>query len=646
MGTAIGNQASATSAGMYRLLFEGSPQAVLIVDAATLRVLVANRAAAAKYGYSLEELSELPLAKLWPHAEEGVLRGLSARRSGESQQVELLHVRKNGDAMEVSVDFQDVPFDGRPAIALHVAHIADHSLSAVVMDSQERLLEMIARGCRLAPILEELVLSMERLSPGMLGSIMLVDEDGRNARCGAAPSLPRDYLRAIDGLPVGPAAGSCGTAMYLDRPVIVQDIAADPLWHDFRAHALAHGLRACWSTPIRSSAGKVLGAFAMYYREPRAPGRWDRQLVDVATHLAALAIEREQAERALQEVEARLRAFVDHALAIVWLKDLDGRYLLVNRRFEQVTGIPAVSALGRTDSELFARALAEKYSANDRRVLQARRAIEFEESISQADEPRVHLAVKFPLLHPGGTAYAIGAILYDITERHRAECELERSREELRALAAKLERLREDERKRISREIHDQLGQLVALLHMHQSVLIRSIQEGTVDSAQIVAELESMQEIAGSVLTCVHRIATELRPEALDGLGLAAAIEWQAADFTRRTAIPCHVELPGVPLQPDPECSTVLFRILQEALTNVARHAGATEVRVGLRRDESFLELSVVDNGRGFSRIAGPAAASLGLIGMQERAAALHGSTTVASTPGAGTRVTARLPAG
>jgi signal transduction histidine kinase len=155
-----------------------------------------------------------------------------------------------------------------------------------------------------------------------------------------------------------------------------------------------------------------------------------------------------------------------------------------------------------------------------------------------------------------------------------------------------------------------------------------------------------MQEIAGSVLTCVHRIATELRPEALDGLGLAAAIEWQAADFTRRTAIPCHVELPGVPLQPDPECSTVLFRILQEALTNVARHAGATEVRVGLRRDESFLELSVVDNGRGFSRIAGPAAASLGLIGMQERAAALHGSTTVASTPGAGTRVTARLPAG
>jgi PAS domain S-box-containing protein len=630
---------------MYRSLFEGSPQAVLIVDAASLRVVESNQAAASKYGYPLDELIGLPLSKLWPSAEEGVLRALGARRSGESAQIELLHVRKNGDAMEVSVDFQDVVFAGRAAIALHVTHLADHSWSAVVMDSQGRLLEMIARGCRLTPILEELVLSVERLSGGMLGSIMLLEEGGRHAYPAAAPSLPEDYSRAIDGLPVGPASGSCGTAMYLNKPVIVQDIAADPLWSDFRAHALPHGLRACWSTPIRSSAGKVLGAFAMYYRQPGAPGAWDRHLVDIATHLAAVAIEREQAEQALQEIEARLRAFIDHALAVVWLKDVDGRYVLVNRRFEQITGIPAVSAVGRTDSQLFAHALAEKYSANDRQVLQARKAIEFEESISQPDGVHVHLAVKFPLLHPGGAAYGIGAILYDITGRNRAERELERSREELRALASRLERLREEERTRISREIHDQLGQLLAVLHMNQSMLMRSVREGAADGRQIIAELESMQQIAGSVLACVHRIATELRPEALDGLGLTAAIEWQAAEFTRRTAIPCRVELPRAPVQPDPERATALFRIMQEALTNVARHACATEVRVELRQEESFLELSVADNGRGFAKIAGPAAASLGLLGMRERAAALQGSTIIASTPGGGTRVTARVPA-
>jgi signal transduction histidine kinase len=224
--------------------------------------------------------------------------------------------------------------------------------------------------------------------------------------------------------------------------------------------------------------------------------------------------------------------------------------------------------------------------------------------------------------------------------------ERERLREDVRALAAKLERVREEERTRISREIHDQVGQLLAVLHMNQSVLIRSVREGAADARQIVAELESMQEIAGSVLACVHRIATELRPEALDGLGLTAAIEWQVADFTRRTAIPCRVELPGAPVQPDPERATALFRILREALTNVARHAGATEVRIELRQDESFLELSVADNGRGFAKGEASAAASLGLIGMRERAAALRGCTTVASTPGGGTRVTARVPAG
>lgn len=227
-----------------------------------------------------------------------------------------------------------------------------------------------------------------------------------------------------------------------------------------------------------------------------------------------------------------------------------------------------------------------------------------------------------------------------------AERELERLREDVRSLAAKLERVREEERTRLSREIHDQLGQLLAALHMNQSVLIRSVREGTADAGRIVAELQSMQEIAGSLLTCVHRIATELRPEALDGPGFAAAIEWQAAEFTRRTAIPCRVELPGAPVQPDPECSMALLKILQEALTNVARHAGATEVRVELRRDEAFLELSVADNGCGFAKVEGSAAASLGLIGMRERAAALRGSTTVASSPGGGTRVTARVPAG
>jgi PAS domain S-box-containing protein len=630
------------SAALYRTLFDGSPQAVLLVDEASMRILRANPAAAREYGYRAEELIDLPLAKLWPNAAEAFAR---RRRAQDSERTSWRHVHRSGESIDMLVTFQDVSFDDRESIALHLSNDTDRVLSAALMQAQGRLLEMVARGDALQSVLDELVRSMERLSGGMLGSVLLVDVDGRHVRHGAAPSLPQQYWRAIDGLAIGPAAGSCGTAMHTGRAVIVEDIEHDPLWKDYRALALPHGLRACWSTPIRSRSGKVLGAFAMYYRQTGAPGERDRRLVALASDLAAIAIERESAERALQASEARLRAIIDHAFTAVSLKDLEGRYVLVNRRCEEITGIAASRALGRTDRQLFARPLAEIYSANDRKVVEARKAIEFEEEFSQPDGAHVQLAVKFPLLHPDGSAYGICAILCDITERKRAERALEQSKEELRALTAKLQDVREEERARISREIHDQLGQMLTALDMSHSLLARSVRERMPAEEWIGAELESMHGVLAKLLASVRRIAAELRPEALDTLGLAAAVEWQAAEFTRRTGVLCHTVFPDGPVQADLERSTALFRILQEALTNVARHAAATEVQIEMRQDESSLEMSIVDNGRGVPGTAEPGAASLGLLGMRERAAAFGGTLTIGGMRGGGTRVTVRMPA-
>jgi signal transduction histidine kinase len=147
---------------------------------------------------------------------------------------------------------------------------------------------------------------VEELASGALSSILLLDPKANRLRHGAAPSLPIKYTEAIDGLVIGPCVGSCGSAAYRAEPVIVSDIASDPLWADFRDLALAHGLRACWSTPILSSAGKVLGTFAIYYREPRSPTPQDHNLIDRITHLASIALEREQAEEALRQAQAEL----------------------------------------------------------------------------------------------------------------------------------------------------------------------------------------------------------------------------------------------------------------------------------------------------------------------------------------------------
>jgi signal transduction protein with GAF and PtsI domain len=177
---------------------------------------------------------------------------------------------------------------------------------------QSRILEMIAANKPLGDILSRLVLLIEAQSPGMLCSVLLLSDDGNHIRHGAAPSLPEDYVKAIDGEPIGPKNGSCGTAMYRGERVVVTDILTDPLWEDYRALVEPTGLRACWSTPIMSGRGKVLGSFAMYYREPRTPTGDEAFLTDVATRIAGLAVEHQAARETLQRTQAQL-AQVTHA---------------------------------------------------------------------------------------------------------------------------------------------------------------------------------------------------------------------------------------------------------------------------------------------------------------------------------------------
>ena len=163
---------------------------------------------------------------------------------------------------------------------------------AAFQAGQSRILKMIASDAPLPEILKSLVLLIEAQNPGMLCSILLLSPDGNHIQHGAAPSLAPAYVKAVDGAPIGPKVGSCGTAMYRGKPVVVTDIFEDPLWEDYRDLAVTSGLRACWSTPILSSRGKVLGSFAMYYAEPRTPTGDESKLTSVATYIAGLAIER------------------------------------------------------------------------------------------------------------------------------------------------------------------------------------------------------------------------------------------------------------------------------------------------------------------------------------------------------------------
>lgn len=183
---------------------------------------------------------------------------------------------------------------------------------------QSRILEMIARNTPLSEVLKSLVLLIEDQSPDMLCSVLLLSDDGNHIRHGAAPSLPDAYVKAIDGAAIGPQTGSCGTAMYRGKSVVVSDIMKDPLWDDYRDLASPAGLRACWSTPIMSGRGKVLGSFAMYYRQPQTPTGSEARLTDVATHIAGLAIEHQSAQELLRRTQAKLA----HATQVTAMREV------------------------------------------------------------------------------------------------------------------------------------------------------------------------------------------------------------------------------------------------------------------------------------------------------------------------------------
>ncbi len=223
-----------------------------------------------------------------------------------------------------------------------------------LLEGQNRILAAVAEGRPLHESLDDLVRFIESHAPGMLCSVLLLDDDGQRVRHGAGPSLPKEYMDLIDGLPIGPLAGSCGTAAYTRAPVYVRDIATDPRWAAYKDFALPHGLVACWSTPILDAGGKVTGTFAMYYGHPALPRRRERHLITIATQLAAVAIGRTRVEAAFRESEARLKVVVENLSEGLIIADPDGEFLHWNPAALRMLGFDRPEE-GRQHQREFAR---------------------------------------------------------------------------------------------------------------------------------------------------------------------------------------------------------------------------------------------------------------------------------------------------
>ena len=307
-----------------RLVFERSPDAILLLDDGVF--IDCNQAAVDMLCASgKDELLSLSPSDLSPAIQpDGTPSTTKAQEMNAvalergSHRFEWLAKRCNGAEFPVEVLLTAIPFQDRQILYVVWRDItrskeAERELAKARAAADEafragqgRVLEMIAQGATLSDVLASLVTLIEAQSEGMICSVLQLSEDGKHIRHGAAPRLPEIYVQAVNGAPIGPKNGSCGTAMYRGEPVIVTDMLTDPLWEDYRELAKLSGLRACWSTPIFTGHGKVLGSFAMYYTQPQAPTGSEALLTEVATHIAGIAIEHERAQNELQHTRLEL----------------------------------------------------------------------------------------------------------------------------------------------------------------------------------------------------------------------------------------------------------------------------------------------------------------------------------------------------
>ena len=351
--------------------------------------------------------------------------------------------------------------------------------------------------------------------------------------------------------------------------------------------------------------------------------------------------ERKEAARKLEASEREFRTLAENSPNVIVRYDRECRCLYVNPACERETEVPRDRATALRPAELWPGPQAADYQAELAKAIAAGIPTGLLLHWTKpSNGEAVHLALQIvPEQDPAGRVAGALVIGHDVTAVKLAEQRLQDSYDLLQDITSRRETAREDERKRIAREIHDELGQNLTALRMGISSLRLEFGSG---NEALTGRIQELMQLADRTLRVVREVATALRPTALDA-GLAAGLEWLASEFERHTGLPCQLAMPAQPLGLDDARATALFRIVQESLTNVARHAAARSASVRLARDGDAWLVEVRDDGRGFD----PATAggkSLGLVGMRERALMLGGDLRIASVPGEGTSITVRMP--
>lgn len=589
-----------------RVVFEGVPEGIVLLDDDG-RVYSWNREASVIFGWTGEEIKgKILLDRIIPpdyHAlcKQNEIDFLQNKnRFLVNKSIDLPAINKDGQVLDISLRLSFITINNRQFLVWFIHDISIRKSLERQLQTFNQSLEKEVKGKT-----KDLVDIFERVTDGFAA----LDKDCKftyvNARaCEMFKTQSADLL------------GKC-----------VWDIFPEAV-NSATYHALLNALDTQKHTQSVDLYER-LGLWQEYNLYPSADG--------VSVFVKDITAQKKK-EKEMAETRALADKLINSLPGVFYFYDLNGKFIKWNKKLEEVTGYSSDEIAVMTPLQLFPDDTKESITACTETVLQ-KGSNDIEADFLNKAGKRIPFYFKKVRFEYNGTSCMLGTGI-DITERKKSSEKLEQSYKEIRALTEYLHKVREEERMRISREIHDELGQLLTILKINISWIKKRLPE---DNMMAKEKIDETLEIADQTISSVRRIASELRPALLDNLGLHAAIQWHIKEFANRTGIQTEAILPETELVLSDEKKTGLYRILQESLTNVARHSQAEKVWVNMLYENSQLILTIADNGIGFDA-SKRSLKTLGLLGMKERTMGMGGKYSIESIPGKGTTVKVLLP--
>src|SRR5688572_1504945 len=595
----------------YKTIFYKAPLPKWIYETKTLKFLEVNEAAVKHYGYSQDEFLNMTIKDIRPiEEEEEFNQHLKKVSSGtETTKSTWRHVKKNGKVITVEITAHPIMYNDQLARLVVINDITERIKAEKSLRQHEETNRLIMSSSLDAIICMDIFGKITFWNPQAekIFGWKSGDIEGKHLANTIIPPQYREQHRK-------------GLANYLvtgEGPVlnrIIEISAMDKAGNEFPIELAI--------IPIQQDETTFFCGF----------------IRDIS--------ERKKAEEQLSGERNLLRSLIDNLPDYIYVKDKETHYIINNKAFVKLVGADSeIETTGKKVTDFFEEEVGRINMEEDRNVLTLGTAIidRDEPIVTYKGEKRWLLTTKVPLKDKEERVIGILGISKDITERKHAEEELKQSREDLRLLAAHIEQVREDERISIAREIHDELGQQLTVLKMDISWLHKKLPDSNKIAKEKTQHLLKMLE---NTVKTVRKISSELRPSMLDDLGLLAALEWQSQEFSKRSGIKTVFSSEIGNHKFSQNIATGLFRIFQESLTNVARHADATKVKSSLQMKNGNIVLQIEDNGKGFIIASIENNKTLGILGMRERTHMMGGEYNIKSTPGKGTIVEVIVPTG